>query len=89
MSYTCPCCGYKTLAQQPPGTYEICSICFWEDDPVQYEDPDYEGGANITSLRAAQNHYMLFGACEERCREFVRAPKEKDEKDAHWKRFDD
>ena len=85
MNYTCPCCGYKTLDEQPPGTYEICSICFWEDDNIQYEDPDYEGGANIPSLRTAPNNYQLFGACEERCMEFVRAPNAHDEKDPHWK----
>jgi hypothetical protein len=31
MKYTCPCC-YKTLGEEPPDTYEICEICFWEDD---------------------------------------------------------
>ena len=42
MKYTCPCCGYKTLDEKPPGTYAICSICYWEDDGVQYDDVDYE-----------------------------------------------
>ncbi len=51
MKYTCPCCGYRTLDEEPPGTYDICEICFWEDDPVQFVDPDYEGGANTPSLR--------------------------------------
>ncbi|MBL1704243.1 hypothetical protein DXB51_09685 [Bacillus cereus] len=46
MKYTCPCCGYETLEEEPPGTYEICSICYWEDDEVQFNDPDFEGGAN-------------------------------------------
>ena len=41
--YTCPCCGYKTLEECSPGTFEICPICFWEDDNVQFEDPLYEG----------------------------------------------
>ncbi|MBJ8192719.1 hypothetical protein JDS79_38930, partial [Bacillus cereus] len=48
--YTCPCCGYKTLNDEPPGTYDICEICFWEDDGIQFADPDYDGGANIVSL---------------------------------------
>jgi len=48
--HPCPCCGYRTLELQPPGTYEICDICFWEDDGVQYDDPDYKGGANTESL---------------------------------------
>ncbi|MEK4967086.1 CPCC family cysteine-rich protein [Cytobacillus sp. FSL R7-0696] len=85
MKYTCPCCGYKTLDEEPPGTYDICSICFWEDDGVQYSDPDYEGGANIPSLRQAQKNYVVFGGCEERYIEFVRKPNEKDVKDPNWK----
>ncbi len=53
MKYTCPCCGYKTIEEEPPGTYEICNICYWEDDEVQFNDPDFEGGANEVSLRQA------------------------------------
>lgn len=44
-NYTCPCCGYKTLDEEPPDTFDICRICFWEDDGVQFQDPDFEGGA--------------------------------------------
>jgi hypothetical protein len=40
-----------TLPEPPPGTYEICGVCGWEDDPVQFDDPDYAGGANGASLR--------------------------------------
>ncbi|MDO6450346.1 CPCC family cysteine-rich protein [Oceanobacillus profundus] len=85
MKFICPCCGYKTLDDEPPGTYAICEICFWEDDAVQYNDPDYEGGANTPSLREAQRNYIEFGACEKRCIEFVRKPNEKDMKDQNWK----
>lgn len=52
--YHCPCCGYRTLEEKPPGTYQICEICFWEDDDIQFRDPDYEGGANELSLRNYQ-----------------------------------
>ena len=34
--YSCPCCLYKTLSEI--GGYEICPVCFWEDDGV--EDPE-------------------------------------------------
>lgn len=78
IKYTCPCCGYRTLDEEPPGTYDICSICFWEDDPIQYEDPDYEGGANHVSLRTAQQNFKEFGACEKRCLNYVRKPNESD-----------
>jgi hypothetical protein len=28
--FDCPCCGYPTLGTR--GGYEICRICWWEDD---------------------------------------------------------
>lgn len=59
MKYTCPCCGYKTLEEEPPGTFDICSICFWEDDNVQFDDPDYEVGANEESLRQYQKVFLM------------------------------
>lgn len=57
--YTCPCCGYRTLDFEPPGTYDICPICFWEDDGIQFKDPDYVGGANQSdSLRITQRRFL-------------------------------
>lgn len=50
MLFACPCCGNLTLDEQPPGTYVICEACDWEDDPVQFANPDLEGGANARSL---------------------------------------
>ena len=85
MTYTCPCCGYQTLNEKPPGTYDICSICFWEDDGVQFDDPDYEGGANTVSLRQAQQNYIGFGASDRLFCDFVRKPKASDKKDPNWR----
>ncbi|KRE57465.1 CPCC family cysteine-rich protein [Paenibacillus sp. Soil750] len=85
MKYTCPCCGYKSLDEEPTDTYEICKICFWEDDGVQFRDPDYEGGANEVSLRQGQANFIKFGACEERCIEFVRKLTINDIKDPDWR----
>ncbi len=56
--YACLCCGYKTLSEPPPGTYDICEICFWEDDGVQFANPDWEVGANHESLRQAQQKFL-------------------------------
>ena len=53
----------------------------------QFDDPDYEGGANEVSLRQAQKNFIKFGACEEDCLEFVRKTNEKDIKDPYWKPF--
>ncbi|EPD53696.1 hypothetical protein HMPREF1210_00519 [Paenisporosarcina sp. HGH0030] len=64
MKYTCQCCGYKTLREGTRDSYDICKVCFWEDDLVQNEDPDFEGGANEVSLRQAQRNFKLFGVSE-------------------------
>jgi hypothetical protein len=50
------------LDEQPPGTYEICRECGWEDDYVQFRDPDYRGGANSESLREARENYVNYGS---------------------------
>lgn len=74
--YRCPCCGYYTYTSEPVGEYEICPVCFWEDDPFQSEDPDLEGMANGVSLNQARKNYKKFGACQKDLLKYVRAPKE-------------
>ena len=29
------------MLNEPPGSHDICSICFWEDDNIQLRWPDY------------------------------------------------
>lgn len=72
--YGCPCCGFLTLDEAPPGTFAICPVCFWEDDEVQFRDPLYEGGANGVSLEQARKNFREFGAIEEGLRSEVRPP---------------
>src|SRR5690606_4383477 len=86
--YACPCCGYKTLTEKPGGTYNICQVCFWEDDPVQLDAPDYEGGANRVSLRQAQKNFQDFGACEKEMIKNVRPPHTDEIRDDSWKFLD-
>jgi hypothetical protein len=57
--FPCPCCGFLVLDEQPPGTYIICEVCNWEDDAVQFTDPDYEGGANLRSLNQQREFFRL------------------------------
>ncbi|MBK9386338.1 MAG: hydrolase [Planctomycetes bacterium] len=66
----CRCCGFLTLGAR--GNYEICPVCFWEDDVL--ENPEIAGGANAVSLREAQASYRRIGACEARFLDHVRAP---------------
>ncbi|MCI1189376.1 hydrolase [Hymenobacter sp. DH14] len=55
-------------------TYEICSVCFWEDDGIQANNPDYEGGANGPSLQQARLTYNEMGAMEKGFIKHVRPP---------------
>ena len=54
MNYKCPCCGHLTYDEPTTGNFEICPVCFWEDDNVQMKEPDYEGCANEVSLNQAK-----------------------------------
>lgn len=65
MSFPCPCCGHLVFDEQP-GSYDICPVCFWEDDLVQLRWPSYQGGANKPSLIDAQRNFKAFRACEQR-----------------------
>lgn len=72
--YPCPCCKYLTLKHEADGSYDICPVCFWEDDFVQLKDPDFSGGANKVSLIQARENFLKFGACEEEMVKHVRKP---------------
>ncbi len=73
--FACACCGYLTLDAQPPGTFRICEVCFWEDDPVQFRDPSYAGGANRVSLNEARENFRAVSASEPRFLSNVRPPR--------------
>jgi len=53
----CPCCGYDTLTEW--GGFEICDLCFWEDEGLGRIVPPDEliGGANhdYTLTEAREN----------------------------------
>ena len=83
--FACPCCGYTTFDIVYGGTAEVCPVCFWEDDPDQFDDPDYEGGANNISLKQAQRHFVEFGACDKEWIGYVRKPKKSEQRNADWK----
>ena len=74
VKYACLCCGFLTLDEEPPGTFETCPVCFWEDDDVQFEDPDLAGGANELSLNESKSNFRLFGAIDKKSLGFVRKP---------------
>lgn len=62
------------MTEEPPGTFEVCPVCYWEDDEVQFKNLDYEGGANTVSLRVARENYARLQACSEEFLNHVRPP---------------
>lgn len=71
--FPCPCCGHLAFTE-PPGSDDICLVCFWEDDVSQLRWPHREEGANAPSLADAQRNFAKFGAIEERFKGDVRPP---------------
>jgi len=54
----CPCCGYRSLRER--GGYEICRVCFWEDDGAN--ELDCVSGPNHMTLREARENFKRLGA---------------------------
>ena len=60
-------------------------ICYWEDDYLQFQDIDLEGGANCQiSLHQGQQNYIKFGACDKNMLQYVRKPNSHDIRDKNW-----
>ncbi|ADB39206.1 CPCC family cysteine-rich protein [Spirosoma linguale] len=72
--YQCPCCGYYTFQEPVDNHFDICPVCYWEDDGVQLHNPTYEGGANQVSLLEARNNYKKYGVIEPGFRSHNRTP---------------
>ncbi len=63
----CPCCRYKTLPGR--GDYDICRVCFWEDDGI--DDVDRHSAPNHMSLMEARANFDKYGVVAERFRDKV------------------
>ena len=74
MLYPCPCCGFKTLGER--GGFDICPVCYWEDDGQDDHDADVvRGGPNYSlSLTKARENFREVGACEKKHIKNVRPP---------------
>lgn len=86
--YPCPCCGHLVFSE-PPGSDDICMICFWEDDVTQLRWPNLGGATNAVSLREAQQGFVKFGAIEPSFADDVRAPTALEPLDPEWRPIDD
>ena len=81
--FLCPCCFMPTLDGR--AGYEICSICFWEDDGQDTDDAEIiRGGPNADySLEEARENFKhnhtMYRASDERAfnREIKEMPMKK------------
>ncbi|MBK8725239.1 MAG: hypothetical protein IPL96_04050 [Holophagaceae bacterium] len=72
--YPCPSCGFLVF-EEPVGSYDICGLCGWEDDPVQLASPGLRGGANGGSLKDYQDDALKeYPESITHFGEYVRAP---------------
>jgi len=58
---SCPCCGFKTIGER--GNYEICTVCWWEDDGQDNQHSNkVMGGPNYgISLVMGRYNYLIYG----------------------------
>lgn len=87
-AFPCPCCGYVVL-EEPPGSYDICPICGWEDDVSQLRFPRMAGGANKVSLIEGQSNFAQHGDSDPRHPPLGRPPTAKDVRDPGWRPIDE
>jgi hypothetical protein len=73
-AFGCPCRKFKTLCGR--GQFEICHVCYWEDDGQDEADAERVlGGPNGgLSLKQAQINFKQIGAIDARWKTKVRAP---------------
>ncbi len=85
--WPCPCCGFRTLTEGP-GDYDLCRVCFWEDDPVALRWPWCDEGPNGIALIAAQRSFARIGACSSGYLDRSRAARADEPKEQGWRPLD-
>lgn len=53
---SCPTCGYLTLDER--SAYDICSICFWEDDGIDDFEMNKNSGPNNMTLKEGREIFQ-------------------------------
>jgi hypothetical protein len=73
---------------QPPGSDDICPICFWQDDAGSLRYASVADGPNKVSLIEAQRNFAACGGSEPRFLAQVRAPAAADQREPGWRPID-
>ncbi|MFB9845542.1 CPCC family cysteine-rich protein [Mucilaginibacter ginsenosidivorans] len=56
---SCPCCGYKTLPTR--SEYDICMVCYWEDDGLSGSDANRYSSVNKMTLDDVKRNFENLG----------------------------
>ena len=80
--HPCPCCGYRTLPGR--GDYDLCPVCWWEDEGVE---PWEYSGPNGETLVEAQQRFLAQRRPYWLRPGKVRAPKRHESRDPGWEPF--
>ena len=74
LTYRCPCCSFLTLPYE--ASFEICPVCFWQDDGQDDSSAaEVWGGPNHDlSLAQARKNFEEFGASSRERLPHVRPP---------------
>ena len=72
--FRCPCCRCLTLMER--AAYEICHVCWWEDDGQDdpHADERWGGPNGSLTLSEARENFRRLGAVEERLVVHARPP---------------
>ncbi|MGQ1783745.1 MULTISPECIES: CPCC family cysteine-rich protein [unclassified Saccharicrinis] len=81
----CPCCGYNSLNPEKRLELEICQICYWEDDPLQFNDPNLQYSCNLVSLAQAQKNFDEIGVSFHDMKMYCRNITPEDKRNPEWK----
>ena len=73
MKYICLCCGYRTFAFRPTGTYMFCEVCLWTDDPD-----------NRHQILWFQNTFLEHGSCDPNINSPTRQPTKEEARPVWW-----
>lgn len=72
MKKQCECCKFYTL--DCDSNFDICPVCYWQDDLLQTEKPHYKWWANELSLEEWRLNFIKHWVSDLRDKNNVRNP---------------
>lgn len=73
---------------EPPGSYDHCPVCLWEDDLSQLRWPTSHGANGLLSLIEAQRNFLATGIAKPALSWPTRPPSEDEPRAVNWRPID-